>query len=264
MEKKSPENAPTIRFTNLYRLIDICNIVRDGSFSKGWNADYKKLIAGNKKVNVPADDGSQIKLRRLPLKPLDELPEDVRSILHHKEALYLVTSTRYSMHYVGMTARGIPGVFQGSGRFSHHARKMLASFVNLSTNHTGVWLDHAKDRYKDLVSKFECDGEPTDEDLLGDVCIAFGISETDWTSRNHEGLAEDHFRNRITAIKRQPSVRMNSAVTSKKPAQIVEPDNLVEVLVAPHLKNELAKLPAVDQHTVEVDGGGEKIWITYP
>jgi len=35
-------------------------------------------------------------------------------------------------------------------------------------------------------------------------------------------------------------------------------------VVAPHLKNELAKLPTADQHTVEVDGGGEKIWITYP
>jgi len=55
-------------------------------------------------------------------------------MLHHQEALYLVTSTRYSIHYVGMTAGGIPGVFRGSGRFSHHARKMLASFVNLSTN----------------------------------------------------------------------------------------------------------------------------------
>ena len=35
-------------------------------------------------------------------------------------------------------------------------------------------------------------------------------------------------------------------------------------VVAPHLKNELAKLPTADQHTVEVDGGGEKIFITYP
>ena len=35
-------------------------------------------------------------------------------------------------------------------------------------------------------------------------------------------------------------------------------------VVAPYLKNELAKLPTADQHTVEVDGGGEKIWITYP
>jgi len=35
-------------------------------------------------------------------------------------------------------------------------------------------------------------------------------------------------------------------------------------VVAPHIKNELAKLPTADQHTVEVDGGGEKIWITYP
>ena len=35
-------------------------------------------------------------------------------------------------------------------------------------------------------------------------------------------------------------------------------------VVAPHLKNELAKLPMGDQHTVEVDGGGGKIWITYP
>jgi hypothetical protein len=230
LESQASDNAPSIQFTNLYRLIDICDIDRDGKFSRDWNADYTRVNSGKSTVNVPADGGSQIFLRQLPLKPLDELPEDVRNMLHHQEALYLVTSTRYSMHYVGMTAGGIPGLFQGSGRFSHHARKMLASFVNLSTNHTGGWLDHAKDRYKDLVSKFECGGEPTDEDLLGDVCIAFGISETDWTSRNHEGLAEDHFRNRITAIKRQPSVEMNRAVTSREPAQIVEPDNLEEVL----------------------------------
>ena len=30
-------------------------------------------------------------------------------------------------------------------------------------------------------------------------------------------------------------------------------------VVAPHLKNELAKLPMADQHTVEVDGGGGKM-----
>jgi predicted nucleotidyltransferase component of viral defense system len=35
-------------------------------------------------------------------------------------------------------------------------------------------------------------------------------------------------------------------------------------VVAPHLKNESAKLPMADQHTVEMDGEGEKIWITYP
>jgi hypothetical protein len=151
-------------------------------------------------------------------------------MLHHQEALYLVTSTRYSMHYVGMTAGGIPGVFQGSGRFSHHARKMLASVVNKGTNHTGGWLDHAKERYKDLVSEVEHGREPTDEELLGDVVIAFGVSKTDWTSSDHEGLAEDHYRARINEIKGQPSVEMNRAVTSREPAQIVEPDNLEEVL----------------------------------
>lgn len=35
-------------------------------------------------------------------------------------------------------------------------------------------------------------------------------------------------------------------------------------VVVPHLKNELAKLPTADQHIVEVDDGGEKIWVTYP
>jgi hypothetical protein len=35
--------------------------------------------------------------------------------------------------------------------------------------------------------------------------------------------------------------------------------SLSKVVVAPHLKNELAKLPTADQHIVEVDGGGEKI-----
>jgi hypothetical protein len=230
LEVQAPENAPTIRFTNLYRLTDICNIVRDGKFSRGWKADYTRLNSGKRTVNVPAEGGSQILLRQLPLKPLDELPEDVRSMLHHQEALYLVTSTRYSMHYVGMTAKGIPGVFKGGGRFSHHARKMLASFINKGTNHTGGWLDHAKKRYEDLVSEVEDDREPTDEELLGDVIIAFGVSETDWTSRDYEGLAEDHFRNRITAIKGKPSVKMNRAGTSRKSAQIVEPDNLEEVL----------------------------------
>jgi hypothetical protein len=230
LEIKAPENAPTIRFTNLYRLIDICNIVCDGKFSRGWKGDYTRLNSGKRTVNVPAEGGSQILLRRLPLKPLEELPEDVRSMLHHQEALYLVTSTCYSMHYVGMTARGIPGLFKGSGRFSHHARKILASVVNKGTNHTGGWLDHAKKRYEDLVSEVEDDREPRDEELLGDVIIAFGVSETDWMSRDHEGLAEDHFRNRITAIKGKPSVKMNRAGTSREPAQIVEPDNLEEVL----------------------------------
>jgi len=35
-------------------------------------------------------------------------------------------------------------------------------------------------------------------------------------------------------------------------------------VVAPYLQNVLAKLPTADQHSVEVDDGGEKIWVTYP
>ena len=35
-------------------------------------------------------------------------------------------------------------------------------------------------------------------------------------------------------------------------------------VVAPYLNGELAKLPTADQHAVEVDEGGEKIWVTYP
>lgn len=35
-------------------------------------------------------------------------------------------------------------------------------------------------------------------------------------------------------------------------------------VVVPYLENELAKLPTAEQHTVELDDGGEKIWVTYP
>lgn len=35
-------------------------------------------------------------------------------------------------------------------------------------------------------------------------------------------------------------------------------------MVVPYLESELAKLPTAEQHTVELDDGGEKIWVTYP
>ena len=35
-------------------------------------------------------------------------------------------------------------------------------------------------------------------------------------------------------------------------------------VVVPYLESELAKLPTAEQHTVELDDGGEKIWVTYP
>lgn len=230
MINQAPDQAPKIEFTNLYRLIDICDIDRDGIFSRDWNGSYKTLDTGKSTVNVPANDGSQILLRQMPLKPLHELPSGLRDIIDHKEALYLVTSKRYSIHYVGMTAGGIPGVFKGGGRFSHHARKILASVVNTGTNHTGGWLDHARDRYKDLVNEVEHGKEPTDEDLLGDIVIAFGVSEGDWSSEEHEGVAEDYFRNRLTEIKGEPSRPMNRKRTSRKPAAIAEPNNLEQVI----------------------------------
>jgi len=35
-------------------------------------------------------------------------------------------------------------------------------------------------------------------------------------------------------------------------------------VVVPHLESELAKLPVSEHRTVELDDGGEKIWVTYP
>ncbi|MEQ5837802.1 nucleotidyl transferase AbiEii/AbiGii toxin family protein [Marinobacter sp. NFXS9] len=35
-------------------------------------------------------------------------------------------------------------------------------------------------------------------------------------------------------------------------------------VVVPHLESELAKLPTAEHHTIELDDGGEKIWVTYP
>ncbi|EMP54248.1 hypothetical protein MSNKSG1_16756 [Marinobacter santoriniensis NKSG1] len=35
-------------------------------------------------------------------------------------------------------------------------------------------------------------------------------------------------------------------------------------VVVPYLKDELAKLPTAEQHVVELDNSGEKIWVTYP
>ena len=230
MVNQSPSHAPKIQFTNLYRLTDICDIDRDGKFSRDWDKSYTTLDSGKSKVNVPSDGGSQILLRQLRLKPFEDLPEDVRNILGHQEALYLVTSTRYAMHYVGMTAGGIAGVFKGSGRFSHHARKMLASVVNKGTNHTGGWIDHAKDRYENLLSDVEHGEEPTDEELLGDVFITFGVSDTDWVSEDHEGIAEDYFKERLAAVKGKLSVSMNRKTTYRKPAEISEPKNFDEVL----------------------------------
>lgn len=223
-------DKPTIKFTNLYRILDICDIVREGELSRHWDGTYRRFISGNSSVNMPMDGGSQILLKSLPLKPKDQLPKDVRAALDHQEALYLVTSNRYPIHYVGITSKGIAGVFKGSGRFSHHARKLLASVVNKGTNHTDGWISHARERYTDLTNSIDEGRQPTDEELLGDIFIAFGVSESDWQSRDHEGMVSDYFGERISHVKSLTSSSLNSTSMSKKPAYIHDPCNF-EILL---------------------------------
>ncbi|WP_417548631.1 hypothetical protein [Marinobacter segnicrescens] len=222
--------APIIKFTSLYRVLDICDVIREGAFSKSWDGEYERVVSGNSTVSIPKNGGSQILLKKIPLKSKDSIPREIANILPHQESVYLVTSNRYSIHYVGITSKGIAGVFSGGGRFSHHVRKILASTVNKGTNHTSGWISHARARYIDIIKSVDGQRQPTDEDLLGDIFIAFGVSDTDWSSKEHEGVVEEYFRDRISMLSGRPSIRLNSAKMSRKHAEIYEPENIKSAL----------------------------------
>lgn len=222
--------VPDISFTNLYGLTDVCRLKKTGSFTPDWVRDYKvENYGANRKVRVPIDEGSGLRVTKLEIQ--DNVPADVNHALTESQALYLLVSPKYRIFYVGMTAKGFPtGVFGSGGRLTHHVRKMLAIKNGAGTSHTGGWVQHALERYQDLVTRFN--GQEMacaalrDSDLLGDVLISFGTSGSSWTSKDHEGIAQDYFQKRFHELSGKSFACMNTQGTSRKSATVIEPENL--------------------------------------
>lgn len=130
-----------------------------------------------------------------------------------------------------MTAKGFPnGVFGSGGKLTHHVRKILAIKNGAGTSHTGGWVQHAVERYQDLATRFNgqqiASASLDDSDLLGDVLISFGTSGLDWTSKDHEGIAQAYFQQRFEELSGKTFACMNTQGTSRKSATVIEPENL--------------------------------------
>lgn len=219
--------GPQIQFSNVYPLLQICTPSLSGEFRTGWSKDYEQIAYGaNRKVRVPVDDGSQLRLKDLPVNP--ELTEDIKDTFKCQQGIYLLTSTRFNIFYVGITEKGfVDGIF-GGGRLAHHVRKLLAIKNGQATSHTEGWIPHAIERYSTL-ERLAQNGERealSTEDLLNDMVVSFGVAKGAWSSKNHEGTVLDYFQNRLQDIRGSNFTCLNSQSTKRQPAQIIEPENL--------------------------------------
>ena len=244
-------NKPTITFTQAYRLTDICDLVWGGALIDTWDGLYD----GKYPSCRDGVSGSGLNFKRFTLKPVEGLPKNISDALTHNTCLYLLTSARYNIHYVGQTGKAFSKLFEYSGRLSHHARKILASKGG-GTNHTTGWRDHAKERYKDFLLDHKVGATLTATQLMGDLVIAFGTSNSDWNAKDHEKVALEYFKSRITEIKGASSCEMNNAKTKGLPAKIVEPNNLESMITSPIKEGSMnrtsKRLVALDTETTGI------------
>ncbi len=218
-----------ILFSRAHRLIDVATPILRGSFRDDWAGDYEKQYSdsGKPKGIHPVNRGSGLKLSKIQLN--EQLPDDILKILEHDEVVYLITSDRYPIHYVGVTSSGIQdGIFRRNGRFEHHIRKLLA-ISSSGTQHTKGWHKHAKQRFQDIVKFKEAGKEPSTLDLLGDVWIAFGVSNEDWSSKSCEQTLMEYFSARLNQIRNVWSQELNSTGSGSSSVNVQEPENLESI-----------------------------------
>lgn len=217
-----------VKFTNCYRLLEVAHPNLSGQFSREWDRKYHRVTGKNSASTYiqPAQGGSQLEARSIPL--ADGLPEEITETLSHDEALYLLFSDRFDVVYVGITTKGIENGVFGRGRLIHHVRKLVASSTE-ATSHTKGWTQHAVERYEQILNSLDAGGQPSTEDLLGDIWVAIGVSADQWQSRNHEGTVLDHFKERIGEMTGRPFQILNSARVKNEPVIVQEPPNLSKV-----------------------------------
>lgn len=203
----------SLSFCNFYPLDNIVDIEFKGIATK-WNEQYDLVTIGNSKYTFPENNGIGLKIKKISLK--NELPKEIEALRLNQNLIYVITSTKYPILYVGITEKGfINGVF-GQGRLSHHIRKFLA-IHSVSTNHTNGWRLHAIERYRASIST----GLPTPD--LSDIRISIATCEK--SPKEHEGYVLDEFESKLT--RKYPNLQiLNSAKTRRGPINIKFPQNL--------------------------------------
>jgi hypothetical protein len=131
----------SIQFSDFYALSAVTNLRISGSLNPSWNRKYRKTATGFK-----PEGGSGLSVKNLKLKPSSPFLNDGNDLV------YILTSISYPILYVGISRRGLPGVFGSNSRFHHHITKIFAIEKSAGTNHTKGWQSHAVSRYADLVS----------------------------------------------------------------------------------------------------------------
>ena len=214
-------------FTNYYPLEELVGVNVSGDFNKEWDGKYVLLWYGNRGYTQPST-GSGLSVGSLPILDMDMLPRDVRGQLESAQGnngngwVYVIRSCKFRILYVGITKGNLSTGIFGSGRFSHHLRKLLA-VVGASTNHTAGWHKHAIARYSEVKSASQENSELNLASMLwGDLRIAIAHTPT---PGQFERFVLDSFNDQMSSQGTQIDI-LNRAVNGDSKCKITFPCNL--------------------------------------
>lgn len=211
-------------FTNYHPLEALVSVKITGELNPQWDERYQRLWCNKSGYSQPST-GSGFGIVTLPL--LDGLPGDIQMQVRTAQDndgngwMYVIRSRKYNVLYVGITNKDLATGLFGSGRFSHHLRKLLAAGGSV-TNHTAGWREHAIARYRDVVSASSGDPQLNVASLLwGDLCIAIAHTPT---PNKFERFVLDKFEEEMST--QGISVdKLNRAASGKDKCHITFPCN---------------------------------------
>jgi hypothetical protein len=138
--KQGLRGIMSAQFSDFLALSAISNLRISGSLNPSWNGKYRQIGTGFK-----PEGGSRLSIGNLNLKPPGPF------LNYGNDLVYILTSNHYPILYVGVSRKGLQGVFGGNSRFYHHLIKVFAIEKSSGTNHTKGWQSHAVSRYEDLA-----------------------------------------------------------------------------------------------------------------
>ncbi len=205
-------------FSDFYKLDQLAKLNLMGNFSTTWNGSYHATANG-----MEPDPGSGLTSGTLPMQDESALPDPIQALLQGRGLIYIFVSTKYPILYVGITSKDLRTGFFGSGRISHHARKLLAVRGG-GTNHTGGWTQHAVQRYQDFVNDL-VHGVATLGNITAHLCDdwRFAFASCD-TPKQHEGFVLD-----LIAAQLRNVIILNIGTGPRVPIKVQLPPNLVTV-----------------------------------
>ena len=158
-----------LEFSEFYALSAITNLRISGILDLSWNRRYRPTAAGFK-----PEGGSGLSVNDFKLNSLSSFPN------YGDDLVYILTSNRYPILYVGVSTRGLSGVFGRNKRFHHHIVKVFAIEKSSSTKHTKGWQAHAVSRYDDLTIANSLDTAADD--------LFISIASCTSNPKDHEGF----------------------------------------------------------------------------